>query len=495
MKNPFANLSLAKKLTLLTGGITLFTTAAILFVVYLSFLHLNKNLLNDELEAHKTIIAQAYVEPLWSFDKDQIQKVSETFFSYTGFISIVSLKVVDSKGVVLFDKNHISDQKLTLNQLQQMPFTNVAEGPVIKDGQELGRIYVSFTTKGFVAKLRSELGSIFTVSFLLLVAASVWFLFFFDKMLTAPFNKLLDHIKQIRNQDYETKEYSPLPYEMRLISNALNFNSHLIRKRNEELKMQTENLEKIVIERTDELKNQIVKNTNASRLVAVGEVASGIAHEINNPLTVINGQISRIKKQIIAKQSEEELLSSVEKIQKMSDRIVKIIKGLKLISRDGHADPLEEFSISELVEEVKLLTEMKIKSMNIDFQVIINHDISNAIGREVQISQVIVNLINNAVDAITNLDEKWITIEVNDFGEKIQFSITDSGKGIPLEVREKIMQPFFTTKEVGKGTGLGLSISKGIIIEHGGQFYYNELSINTQFVFTINKAHSLSQAA
>lgn len=105
-----------------------------------------------------------------------------------------------------------------------------------------------------------------------------------------------------------------------------------------------------------------------------------------------------------------------------------------------------------------------------------------------QISQVLVNVIGNAIDAIAGLSEKWIRVEVYDKNDKVFFTITDSGKGIPLEIQEKIMHPFFTTKGVNIGTGLGLSISKSIIEEHGGFLNYNVSSPNTQFVFELRKA-------
>jgi C4-dicarboxylate-specific signal transduction histidine kinase len=263
----------------------------------------------------------------------------------------------------------------------------------------------------------------------------------------------------------------------------------LINKRNNDLKHHSENLEKLIEERTSELESQIVKNINASRLVAVGEIASDIALEINNPLMVINGQVLKIKRQLthVDREYRESIELPLEKISLMSERIVKIINGLKLISRDGHADVMIEFSLPKMVDEIKILTEMKIKSQDIKFTISMAENVGIIHGREVQISQVLVNLINNAVDAVSSLDNKWITLEVSDLDDVIKFAVSDCGNGISTELQKKIMNPFFTTKEVGKGTGLGLSISKGIVKEHGGDFYYNDKVINTQFVFTIRK--------
>lgn len=479
----------------MTLGICLVATSSILILVYSSLHHLSESFLLDELNAQKSIIAKSYVEPMWSFDQKQIEEVSNYFFKYNGFASMRALKVVDPQGNVLFYKTHGEEKNILFSDFNKLPFTKTAYSEVIKDGEVLGKVYMAFTTNGIMNDLRNHLGTIFLVSVLILTLTSLWVLVFFNRLLTAPFNKLLDHIKQIRNQNYDSKEYSPLPHEMQLISNALNFTSHLIRKRNEDLRSHSENLEIMVAERTQELESQIIKNINASRLVAVGEVASGIAHEINNPLTVINGQVSKLKRQVKGSEKEQESEASLLKISMMSERIVKIINGLKLISRDGHNDPMVDFSLAELIDEIRLLTEMKIRSLNINFQINVDPSLEMAHGREVQISQVIVNLVNNSVDAISNLPEKWIVIKVIDQFQFIEFRITDSGAGIDTDLKEKIMQPFFTTKEVGKGTGLGLSISKSIISEHGGDFYYNDKSQNTEFVFTIQKSIAKINAA
>ena len=104
-----------------------------------------------------------------------------------------------------------------------------------------------------------------------------------------------------------------------------------------------------------------------------------------------------------------------------------------------------------------------------------------------QITQVLVNLLNNARDAIGDLSTKWIRVSVNDFEDIVEIKIIDSGKGIPLETVKKMFNPFYSTKEIGKGTGLGLSLSKTFIETHGGTFTYNENTINTEFVIVLPK--------
>jgi len=106
--------------------------------------------------------------------------------------------------------------------------------------------------------------------------------------------------------------------------------------------------------------------------------------------------------------------------------------------------------------------------------------------REVQIEQVLLNLLQNAFDAVMEqTGEKWIRLDVAIYGRSAVVSVTDSGPGIPAEIKERVMEPFFTTKGVGKGTGLGLSISQTIIAEHGGSLELTEKSAHTCFSFAL----------
>jgi C4-dicarboxylate-specific signal transduction histidine kinase len=180
---------------------------------------------------------------------------------------------------------------------------------------------------------------------------------------------------------------------------------------------------------------------------------------------------------------------------KTAERITRIIHSLKFVARDGSTDPFVNSSIRSIVDETLALCESKLKSENIDIDATsIPADLS-CVCRAVQISQVLINLINNAVDAIRDLPEKWIRIEASLQGGWIEIAVTDSGHGIPKELADKIMKPFFTTKGVGKGTGLGLSISLGIAHAHGGVLELDESSPHTRFILRLPQAHESLQTA
>jgi C4-dicarboxylate-specific signal transduction histidine kinase len=125
-----------------------------------------------------------------------------------------------------------------------------------------------------------------------------------------------------------------------------------------------------------------------------------------------------------------------------------------------------------------------------------NHQIELRVGeipeielvcREVQIAQILLNLLNNAFDAVLQEPEKWVALEIVVRPEAIEFSVTDGGAGIPESVRANMMNPFFTTKPVGQGTGLGLSISSGIAEEHAGSLRFDSTAPHTRFVLTLSR--------
>lgn len=478
--------SLAKKMTvsavaMMAGSIVLITS-----VVYLTVISFGEHFLENELVEKSEFIQKAFTEPVWTYDQYQIEEIGNSLLTDDQFTYITALKIETSDQTILFEKGH--GEVKSYAEASHMPYTKTKEIDLVKGEQKIGKISVSMTNIGYVHAFRNQLIIILISSFVLMILISQVVRYYFNQTLNAPLKKILDQVHMIENENYQVSEVSGLPDELETISKALNEASTIIEKRNNDIKYYTSDLEKIVRQRTAELEDQMTKNLNTARLAAVGEMAADVAHEINNPLTVIDLHVTKLKKS--ERDLPAEVVLSVDKVQSMVKRIAKIIKGLKSLSRDGNADPKVPFSVSTMVEDVKMLVEMKIKSHDINFSVELGDPSLSAIGREVQISQVLVNLIGNAVDAIlsSGLNERWINLQILAKNDDIYFYVTDSGKGIPESLQEKIMRPFFTTKDVNKGTGLGLSISKNIIEEHGGSLEYNQHHTNTQFIFTLKKA-------
>lgn len=230
---------------------------------------------------------------------------------------------------------------------------------------------------------------------------------------------------------------------------------------------------------------QRVQMVNNAKLASLGEMAGGVAHEINNPLAIISGRANILKKDILENRIDnEKLIHGIDKIEKTALRISKIIRGLRVFSRNAENDPMECAKVSQIIEDTLELCKERFRNHSIELNVNCPSDVE-VICRPAQISQVLTNLLSNAFDAVEVLDEKWIKISVENLSHLVQIRITDSGKGIHTGLLEKIMQPFFSTKEVGKGTGLGLSISRTIVHEHGGLLRYNPAAENTEFVIEL----------
>ncbi len=223
----------------------------------------------------------------------------------------------------------------------------------------------------------------------------------------------------------------------------------------------------------------------SAKMSSLGEMAGGIAHEINNPLSIIVGKSTQIKRQLKTGNTEK-IVEDINLIESTAKRIAAIIKGLKAFSRNAEKDEMQKVLVPALIKDILELSAQRFKFNLIDLHY--QQNVSDEVYvycRTAQLLQVMVNLINNAFDAVEQLDDKWVTIELNTVADICQISITDSGMGIDRKIVNKIMSPFFTTKPVDKGTGLGLSISKTIIEEHGGQLYYDYHSKHTRFIIEL----------
>lgn len=241
-----------------------------------------------------------------------------------------------------------------------------------------------------------------------------------------------------------------------------------------------------------ELKKQDEVINHTFKMASLGEMAAGIAHEINNPLTIIKGAsqqiVSHLKKETFDK---EKILKHAEKIDLTTERISKIVKGLKFFSNEKRVDQFKNETIMGIIEDTISLCSEKFKNNDVVFNLKcpINAGQLSVECHSVEISQVLINLLNNAYDAIEFFEEKWIELEIQDNSESVVISVTDCGHGIKPEDISKILTPFYSTKDVGKGTGLGLSISHKIIESHNGKFWVDSSCKNTKFVFEIPKFH------
>ncbi|MCB0413944.1 MAG: GHKL domain-containing protein [Bdellovibrionales bacterium] len=226
-----------------------------------------------------------------------------------------------------------------------------------------------------------------------------------------------------------------------------------------------------------------------SRLSDLGVMTAGIAHEINNPLSIVSGLaqlgLSRTKRNNITKEIHTD---NYEKIIHQTKRITKIISGLKFISRDGKKDPFETQFIDKPIIEACELCKTKLDSKNIKSFLHLKEKELPVSMRVVQIEQVIFTLISNAMDALEELpshSKKEILIEIFSENQFACIRVRDNGPGVPKAIKDQIMKPFFTTKSVGKGTGLGLSVAQDIIKSHKGEILLEATELGASFLIKL----------
>ena len=239
------------------------------------------------------------------------------------------------------------------------------------------------------------------------------------------------------------------------------------------------NAKQIILEQQEQL-------IATSKLSAIGEMASAITHEINNPLGVIMGRCEMIKSLLERENLDKANISRlIDTIDVTAKRIEKIVKSMRTLSHSGHDDPFYKTPITVIIDGLIDLFSEKFQSHGIQLT---TNDYDKSIAfecRSHEILQVLVNLMNNSFDAISEKEKKWLRIDVKQKGSNLEISVTDSGSGIPQAILEKLFMPFFSTKKVQYGTGLGLSISRSLIQRHHGKLDYDQQSAFTRFVMTL----------
>jgi C4-dicarboxylate-specific signal transduction histidine kinase len=231
-----------------------------------------------------------------------------------------------------------------------------------------------------------------------------------------------------------------------------------------------------------QLEEQLIYN---SKLASLGEMAAGLAHQLNNPLSIITGYVDVISEEIRKNQElENKLRKPLDRIGNGIRKLSTIVAGLRIFSRSSASKYTEKTLVQRLVEDTLMLCQERYLTNQVE----VTSEVPSLIFEcnRADVTQILLNLLNNSFDAVKSLPDRWIKVRVtqpND--DQIQFHIVDSGYGIKSEIVGQIMQPFFTTKEAGKYAGLGLSTSLGLARKYGGNLYLDRSSKNTHFVLEL----------
>ncbi len=217
-------------------------------------------------------------------------------------------------------------------------------------------------------------------------------------------------------------------------------------------------------EREKELQQEL---NLASRLAAVGELAAGVAHEMNNPLTGIMGFSERL----LRKSGDDDAKKDLEIVHSEAQRLAKVVKNLLIFARQR--EPAKEYAdINDIMQRTLELRAYELKSSNIEVALDLTANLPQIMVDFHQIQEVFLNIILNAEQVMAEASGGGkLTIKTRQIKDYIRISFTDDGPGIPVEHLDRVFNPFFTTKGERGGTGLGLSVCHGIVTEHGGRIY------------------------
>ena len=221
-------------------------------------------------------------------------------------------------------------------------------------------------------------------------------------------------------------------------------------------------------------------------------MSAGIAHEINNPLAVIQARTTQLLRMYRDPAKQNEVGEGLQQILYTSERINRTVQGIREFIRQDDKHPDQEISLKKIVDDVLAFCGQRMKNHGVNLR-FYNIEQFKVIGNKVQIEQIFLNLMNNSFDAIEFLPEKWIEISAHDAGNRLQIYVKDSGTGIPVEIAKKIMEPFYSTKDAGKGTGLGLALAKGIAEKHGGSLTYVSRANHTTFLLEFPKPRTIGE--
>jgi C4-dicarboxylate-specific signal transduction histidine kinase len=234
-----------------------------------------------------------------------------------------------------------------------------------------------------------------------------------------------------------------------------------------------------------ELREKQEQLVQTAKLATIGELTTGVAHELNNPLNNIGLYIGNVLDLIgLDNWNEERIERDLERAQQQLAKATEIISHLRTFGRAApkHRVPVE---INGIIESSISLFREQFRLSEIELVLELADENPRVLGNPIQLEQVLLNLVNNSRDAVAGSDEKRIRVSSRVEEATVFLAVEDSGPGIPGDLQERIFDPFFTTKEVGQGTGLGLSIVYGIVKDHDGQIFADNTTSGACFVIQL----------
>ena len=309
--------------------------------------------------------------------------------------------------------------------------------------------------------------------------ALVMFLALLRRRVLSPVKSIRQATLRVRDGDFSARAAADRMDEIGQVAQDFNFMA-------ESLMRSYADLERKVEERSNQIRELQQEMIQTAKMSAVGQMISGVAHELNNPLTVIMGYTELGIMKLSATGADPDQLKLLKTVFEQSERSRKIVANLSQFARKATPE-FERVSINELIEQVLKLRGYEFRTRNVSFSCQFDPAEPELFADRNAVQQVVLNLINNAYDAIGEADRPGtIWIRTRDSEAAVTFEVLDDGPGISAP--ERVFEPFYTTKEVGKGTGLGLSVCYGIVNEHKGVICASNWERGAHFSVTLPKA-------
>ncbi len=332
---------------------------------------------------------------------------------------------------------------------------------------------------------------------LVILFGSIILLAFIVGAITKPVRVLVDVTDQVSKGDLTQRVRIKQRDEIGHLADTFNRMIESLKQSRDEVEQYNRNLEEKIVERTLQLEEAQAQLIQSEKMSAIGQLAAGVAHELNNPLGGILGYaqftLEKLNKNIPEKTTAREIQSYiryVSDIETQARRCKTIVQNLLKFSRSSRTVDFDDVDVNKAVEETLTFVAHQLHLSQIELEIQLDPNLPHIQGNVGQLQQVFTNLIINAMHASAQGSKIRIQSRyspaLGEFGGAVELTFRDFGIGIKDENLKKIFEPFFTTKEIGKGTGLGLSVSYGIVKEHGGEIsVQSEVGVGSTFTIVL----------
>ncbi len=369
----------------------------------------------------------------------------------------------------------------------------------------IGNVKIVFSLEHVNNSIAEARHTAFFLSLVISILAII-ILTLFVRVIISPIKRMVDATTLISQGNLDQQLNISRNDEIGKLAKAFDTMVDSLKLSRSEIENYNKTLEEKIIDRTVELEDAQAQLIQSEKLGAIGQLAAGVAHELNNPLGGILGYaqftLEKLKKRDVDSTTQKDLNSYTKyltDIEKQARRCKNIVQNLLRFSRSSKNTEFADVDINSVIQDTCTFVEHQLHMNQMTLKINLDDNLPNIQANAGQLQQVFTNLIINAMHASQTDSEIEVRTRfsppLGEFDGAIEISCIDTGSGIASENLKKIFEPFFTTKDVGKGTGLGLSVSYGIIKEHGGEIKVDsEMGKGTNFTIIIPLQKSIEES-